>query len=65
MLRSWNESQTLGIDYSEKGHYALRLQLRSPTTAKNAFLAANKVFVQEAVAEHLRRHGRLPAQTLA
>ena len=65
VLRSWNENQPLGIDYSEKAHYALRLQLRSAGRAKNATRASNKVFVQEAVAEHSKRHGRLPAQTLA
>ena len=65
VLRSWNENLPLGIDYSEKAHYALRLQLRTSTIARNATRASNKVFVQEAVAEHRKRHGRLPAQTLA
>jgi hypothetical protein len=65
VLRSWNDGQCLGIDYCEKSHYALRLQLRSAGRAKNATHAANTVFVREAIAGHAKLHGRLPAQSLA
>ena len=64
VLRSWCASQVLGIDLCERAHYALRLQLRSTVQARNATEAANKAFLREAAAEHLKRHGRLPSQSV-
>jgi len=65
VLRSWCSNLALGIDFSERAHYALRLQLRSTNRARNATAAANKVFLQEAAAGHLARHGCLPSQQTA
>ena len=64
VLRSWCASQVLGIDLCERAHYALRLQLRSTGPARNATEAANKTFLREAAAEHLKRHGCLPSQSV-
>ena len=64
VLRSWCASQVLGIDFCERSHYALRLQLRSTVRARNATEASNKAFLREAAAEHLKRHGRLPSQSV-
>ena len=43
VLRTWNSNLSLGIDYSERAHYALRLKLRSSGVARNATAAANTV----------------------
>ena len=65
VLRSWCASQVLGIDFCERAHYALRLQLRSTVQARNATEASNKTFLREVAAEHLKRHGCLPSQSLS
>jgi len=65
VLRSWCLNLSLGIDFSERAHYAFRLQLRSTNRARNATAAANKVFLQEAAAGHFARHGCLPSQGTA
>lgn len=61
VLRAWNASILLGIDAVERSHWALRLQLRSPVRARNATTSCNTVFLQEAAAEHCKRHGQRPS----
>ena len=56
ILRAWNESVPLGIDFVERSHAHLRLTLRSAAgPAKNAVVGANSVLVQQAVAQHFEK----------
>ena len=64
VIRAWNASTLLGIDAVERSHWALRLQLRTPVRARNATTSCNKVFLQEASAEHFKRHGQKPSSAL-
>ena len=58
MLRAWNASVELGIDFVERSHYGVRLELRSTSSARNATHSVNKVLLQQAAAEHARRFGK-------
>ena len=64
VLRAWNASVLLGIDAVERSHWALRLQLRTPVRARNATTSCNNVFLQEAAAEHFKRHGQQPSSAV-
>ena len=64
VIRAWNASTLLGIDAVERSHWALRLQLRTPVRARNATTSCNKVLLQEASAEHFKRHGQKPSSAL-
>ena len=61
VLRAWNEATLLGIEATERSHWALRLQLRSATKARNATASINRTFLHAAAAEHSKRHGRWPS----
>ena len=65
VLRAWNEATLLGIDATERSHWALRLQLRSTSKARNATAALNRTFLHAAGAEHSKRHGRWPSSGAA
>jgi len=58
VLRVWSASVELGIDFVERSHYGVRLELRSAGPARNATHSVNKVLLQQAAAEHLRRFGK-------
>ena len=56
ILRAWNSNTFLGIDFTERSHNTLRLELRG-TKARSTTVGSNRVFLQQAAAEHRRRFG--------
>ena len=57
VIQVWCDGARVAIDFSERSHYHLRLDLRSTGKGKNGTVSANRVFVEQLVAEHRERFG--------
>ena len=57
----WAETEFIAIDFAERSHATMRLDVRSTGPGRNFVHSANRIQAQQLLAEHLRRGGQEPS----